>query len=135
MDTIRPQQQKENHIMTPKELKLYKHPASVICFEIPQSDYVSHWGYGFRDMLERERTLKDIGTIKRIITTTETVWQNRWTDGSRHPEITCWALVELESQRIIEIKAKVVQTVIDPVLFETIETGKPKAKRALQKTK
>ena len=118
--------------MTQAEFKTYKHPASVILFELTSqtSDRRYRWGYGFADMLEREKSFNGIGTIKRIIRIDETVTPNDWPDGTKHPEVNCWALVELEDKRIVEISARAVKTVLDPALYETIEVGKPKAKKS-----
>lgn len=115
--------------MTQQEYTNYKHPASVSAYMIGNRWEHTYWGYGFTDMLTRERTLPAIGTIKRVIQTAETVTPNRWQDGTEHPQVDCWALVELDSKRIVEIKACVKQTILDPQLYETIEQGKPRKRK------
>lgn len=114
--------------MTTQELETCRHPASVSAYMIASDWSRTFWGYAFSDMLTRERTFPSIGTIKRVIQTAETVTPNRWTDGSEHPQVDCWALVELDSKRIVEIKAVVKQVILDPALYQTIEQGKPKPK-------
>lgn len=115
--------------MTQQEYTNYRHPASVSAYMIGSDWSRMFWGYGFSDMLERERTLPSIGTIKRVIQTSETVTPNKWTDGTEHPQVDCWALVELDNKRIVEIKASVKQTVLDPALYQTIEQGKPRKRK------
>lgn len=111
--------------MTQQEYDAYRHPASITCFRIAGSDGLL-WGYGWNDMLQRETTLPGIGTIARVIVTQEVVSPNRWTDGSEHPEVRVWALVELENKKIVEVTASVFRSVIDPKLRVVTDTGKPK---------
>lgn len=115
--------------MTQEQYDTYRHPASVTCFRIEgvsgeRWGSVGRWGYGWIDMLQREPTLPGIGTIARVIVTQETVSPNRFADGSEHPEVKVWALVELESKRIVEVSASVFRSVIDPRL-QMVTEGKP----------
>jgi len=111
--------------MTQAQYDTYRHPASVTCFHLEGAEAVPRWGYGWTDMLQREPTLPGVGTIARVILTQETVTPNRWTDGTDHPEVKVWALVELENKRIVEVKASVFRSVIDPKLRIVTDTGKP----------
>lgn len=110
--------------MTQQEYLTYRHPASVTGFRIAGSSEL-RWGYGWIDMLQREPTIQGVGTIARVIVTQETVSPNRFADGTEHPEVSCWALVELENKKIVEVNASVFRSVIDPKL-RVVTEGKPK---------
>lgn len=119
--------------MTQEQFDTYRHPASVTGFRVAGSDGLL-WGYGWIDMLEREPVIPGIGEITRVIVTQETVSPNRFADGTEHPEVRVWALVELENKRIVEVTASVFRSVIDPKL-RVVTEGKPKPpKRKLKRS-
>jgi len=107
--------------MTTQEFKTYRNISAVTQFRIKDTEQKS-WGYGFPDMLQREKDIKTIGVVKRIIAFGEKAVLKY---GHKGRDIECWALVELDNSRIVKIEGYPQTSIIDCQLAQVVSKGKP----------